>query len=184
MTLRRKDMMKLSPAARAEVNRQLKAGEPIPKTDAAFDSEEERRYYEHLKRLQLAGEISELDRQVRVDLHIGQRYMRIDFHYYINRTDEWVWDDYKMANWKRNRWFKDWKLKRDIWVAGFGPGLLRITTRRSGTYHAEDSYPKPTGEALRRILCNARATMNPAEFGSILAGHYGEENTERLGDNP
>lgn len=136
-----------------------------------WDSEEERQYGEHLLWRQKAGEIFELDRQVRVDLHIGRRYMKIDFYYFDGRLAVYVWDEYKCLGWKRRTLYKDWKLKADIWAAGFGPGLLRITTPSQGGYHHEEIHPKPNAEALQRILLSAHLTMNPDEFGKILAGH-------------
>ena len=145
------------------------AGDAIPKPgkrgkakplNEGWDSQEERRYYQrHLVLLEKAGEISNLRRQVRVDLHIGQRYMRLDFAYYDHHLDCEVWEDWKGAGWKKNNWFKDWKLKADMWAAGLGPGLLRITTPRSGGYHHEDIHPRSNPEAVKRMLANA----NPQE---------------------
>ena len=75
-----------------------------------WDSQEERRYGEHLRWLEAEGKIRDLTRQVRVDLHIGKRYMRLDFRYFDERLAVWVWDDYKCLGWKKIGWYKDWKL--------------------------------------------------------------------------
>ena len=110
-----------------------------------WDSKAERTYWDRLKLQQAAGEIRDLRRQVRVPLGIGQRYFRIDFVYYDERIDQWVFDDFKgliMA---------DWKLKADIWAAGLGPGILRITTRKKGYYHHEDRYPADLDTLIERI---------------------------------
>ena len=156
---------------------QLAKAKRVPRAEwqgLHWDSKEEEEYGRHLRALEKGGKIKRLIRQARVDLHVGQRYMKIDFYYFDMYLAEWVWDDYKCFGWKRNRWYKDWKLKADIWKAGLGPGLLRITTPSQGGYHHEDSRPKPNAEALRRILSNAHATMNPQELGEIIASSIAE----------
>ncbi len=156
---------------------QLAKGKGTPRAEwqgLHWDSKEEEDYGRHLRALEMGGKIQKLTRQARVDLGVGQRYMRIDFHYWDVYLAEWVWDDYKCLGWRKRGWFKDWALKADIWKAGLGPGLLRITTPSRGGYHHEDSRPKPKSEALRRILKNAHATMNPNEFGEIVAGAIAE----------
>ena len=56
--------------------------------------------------------------------------------------------------------------------AGFGPGLLRVTTPGygdrgyHGTYHRMKVHP----DTLKRLLRAAHATMTPDEFGKIVAG--------------
>lgn len=159
MAISRTNLGKLSPAARAEVNRQLgddngaltkakQLGKPRSKyrnvRAEGWDSQAERRYYDVLLLREKAGEISNLRRQVRVDLHIGQRYMRIDFVY--EEDGETIYDDYKGFP------TPAWKIKADIWAAGIGPGILRITRKVSGGYHRTDIHPKPSPELLKRIL--------------------------------
>lgn len=139
-----------------------------------WDSREEEEYGRHLRFREKAGEIQNLARQVRVELGVTRRFMRLDFHYFDVYLAELVWDDYKCLGWKKRTWFKDWKLKADIWGAGLGPGLLRITTPSQGGYHHEDIRPKPTPEALRRMLRNAQATMSSDQVADIIASAIAE----------
>ena len=172
MAISRADISKLPKPARDAVNRQLDDGEPLTKERQLqrgggsrhvsfdgehWDSQEERQYGKHLALLVLAGEISDLQRQVRVELHVRRRVMFIDFSYYDNRLGEVVWDDYKMRNWRRNRWFKDWKVKADMWAAGLGPGRLRITVKdgQGGYKHDDEIIPRSHPELVRRVLSNA-----------------------------
>lgn len=141
---------------------------PIPKPskfgnvkEEGWDSQAERRRWKQLLLIQKAGEISHLQRQVTVQLHVGRRSMRVDFMYYDKYLDEMVWEDHKgFAT-------PSWLIKADIWCAGFGPGLLRV--HRSGG-RTEDRRPKVHAETLRRILRSAHETMSAEEFGRILAG--------------
>ncbi len=110
-----------------------------------WDSKAERTYWDQLQLLETAGDIRDLRRQVRVPLGIGQRYFRMDFVYWDNRLDEWIFDDFKgFAT-------PEWKLKADIWAAGFGPGILRITTRKRKYYHHEDRHPADLDTLIERI---------------------------------
>lgn len=154
----------------------LKRRAPIPKPgkygnvkEEGWDSQAERRRYRELLLMEKAGEISNLKRQVRVDLHVGRRYMKIDFMYYDNHLDEMCWEDHK------GFMTALWAFKADIWCAGFGPGLLRI--HRSGG-RTEDRRPKVNPETLRRILRSAHETMSAAEFGAILGGKAGAEEAD------
>ncbi len=111
-----------------------------------FDSLGEMRYAEHLHFRQLAGDISDLQFQVRWDCEvagrrIGGRYMRIDFKYYDKHLDEWVWDDFKGPV------TKDWAVKRDIWAAG-GPGTLRITKKGTKGHPFPGTYLRPPQEGI------------------------------------
>lgn len=146
---------------------------PKPEWDGVnWDSKEEYVYGCHLCDQERKGKIMGLDRQIPVRLHVGERSMRIDFYYFHERLAEWIWDEYKAANYKRDPKYKDWRVKADIWAAGLGPGTLFITTRRvGGNYHNLDIRPKANPEALERILRNADMTMNPEEFRKILAAH-------------
>ena len=120
-----------------------------------WDSKAEHRYAEQLVLLEAGGEIKHLQRQVRVPTGIGQRFFRMDFVYWDCRLDEWVFDDFKGLV------TPIWKLKADIWAAGFGPGILRITTRKKGYYHHEDRRPADLDTLIERIK-EARA-FEPAE---------------------
>ena len=141
---------------------------PIPKPgkfgnvrEEGWDSKSERRRYKQLCLMQKSGEISKLQRQVTVQLHIGRRSMRLDFVYWDHHLEEFVYEDHK-------GWTTDaWKIKADVWAAGFGPGLLRI--HRAGG-RTEDVRPKVHPETLRRILRSAHKTMSSLEFRRILAG--------------
>jgi len=170
MVIRSKD---LSPSLRRRIGKFLLERKPIPKTSKygnvrkeGWDSQAERRRYKQLQLMQKAGEISKLQRQVRVDLHVGRRYMRIDFVYWDHHLEELVYEDHKGFV------TPSWKIKADIWAAGFGPGLLRIHRKGGRT---EDVRPKVHPETLRRILRTAHETMNPEEFGRILAGAEGRD---------
>ena len=182
MAIKRSDLDGLPASARKEVHRQIVeqtrkagAGEPIPKAKGKYrnrksegwDSQAEKRYFEHLQILEGAGVIRNLRRQQVVHLHIGNRYMRIDFTYDEKRPDgSWlpVWDDYKGFG------TKDWLVKADVWAAGFGPGLLRMTrwARGTGYTHPNEWTPCPTDDALRNILRAARATMSATALDELL----------------
>lgn len=165
--MKRFDLSKLNKRAQAEVARQLgQAGEPVTKAfqvrrrgkygnekDEGADSRLEARRGKHLKLLAKAGEIQNLQRQVRVDLHVGKRYMRLDYVYLDVRLGIVVYEDVK------GFMTTDWSIKRDIWAAGFGPGLLRIVRRQGGSWVHEDIYPAVNPEALRILIDNARRTM-------------------------
>ena len=131
-----------------------------------FDSKAEGRRWDTLCLLQKAGEISDLRRQVRVDLHIGNRYMRIDFVYVDSRLGKTVYEDYK------GFMTPEWKIKADIWAAGFGPGILRIS--RTGG-RLEDIYPSPRRESLVRILEAAKRTFTDDDFSSIINEFNGKD---------
>jgi len=185
MAVSRRDLEGLPAGARREVHRQLveQAREPGAgdalvkpgpkyrnKKSEGWDSQAERRYYDHLRILQGAGAIRNLRRQQVVHLHIGKRYMRIDFVYDEKLPDgDWrtVYDDYKGFG------TKDWLVKADIWAAGFGPGLLRMTrwTRGTGYTHPNEWTPCPTDDALRNILRAARATMSATALDELLKEH-------------
>lgn len=97
-----------------------------------FDSGAECRYADHLYARWKNGEIDEPDFQVPVDLTIGGVKLvpwKVDFRYFEHRfcgkhTEQWVWDEVKGME------LGDYKLKRKIWSAGGGPGLLRVTKER------------------------------------------------------
>ena len=130
---------------------QLKPGKPLKRSKygnrrtEGWDSKAERTYWDQLLALEAAGEIRNLRRQVKVPLGIGQRYFRMDFVYWDCRLDAWVYDDYKgFAT-------PEWKLKADIWAAGFGPGLLRTTTRDGGAYTHINRWPLDAEILFARI---------------------------------
>lgn len=189
MAFSRKNLNGLPPRARAAVKRQLGrqagGGVPLPKSEQTgrrrsrksdacpegWDSKEEYDYYcRHLLLRERAGEIENLERQVVVRLHVGQRYMRLDFAYWCHYRECQVWEDYKPFGWKKNRMYGDWRMKVDMWTAGFGPGLLLVTTPAQGGFHSEEYRVKIHPETLGRMLKSAHATMVAEEFGKILAG--------------
>ncbi len=143
--------------------------EPIPKPtkygnvkEEGWDSQGERKYYKHLLIRERAGDIHSLTKQVRVDLHVGKRFMKIDFHYFDNNRNEWVWDDFKGFP------TPEWLLKMAIWGAGFGPGTLLVTKKVSGGYHSNPVSPKVHPETLRNILRCAKATMAENDLADQL----------------
>jgi len=113
-----------------------------------FDSIGEGKYAEHLFARQQNGEIEDLRFQVRVDLsingvRIGRRHMRVDFCYLEHNFSgtvqhRVVYDEFKgMAT-------PEFKLKRDLWRAGAGPSVLRVTKAnksRAVPYTHEDNWP-------------------------------------------
>jgi len=155
-----------------QAQREAGQGDPIPKPSGktkynnqkseGWDSKGERRYYKHLLILQSAGEISNLKRQVTVYLCVARRHMRVDFVYLDNTLGELVYDDFKGFP------TPAWLIKKDIWAAGLGPGILRITKRAKGEYTRTDIYPKASEEALRRMLDNARRTMGADRLQAVL----------------
>ena len=85
-----------------------------------FDSKAEMKYAHCLYAQEQAGEIRDLQFQVTTRLCKGIT-LRIDFKYWDEHIDEWVWDEYKGFPTDM------WKLKRNVWAGGLGPGLLRVT---------------------------------------------------------
>lgn len=117
------------------------------KTSDGFDSAVERDYFHHLKMLEQAGEISDLQKQVTVRLHIGRsRYMKPDFRYFDNRLGETVWDEYKGYETEM------WRIKRDLWAA-YGPGLYRVTRQKRGVFeHFLEIRPNPKPEFVEAVI--------------------------------
>jgi len=130
----------------------------------ATDSDAEGVYGRHLERMQERGEIRDLKFQVRVPLGLGQAFMRIDFVYYDNHIDEWIWDDYKAKGWRRAPMYAGWRRKADFWAL-LGPGVLRVTTKRRGRgeYHHTDIKPKLEGEMAERAMRAMGAMALPRE---------------------
>lgn len=157
--MRPSELDRLRPQARKEALRQLynqpdelgrlmkslTAPKYSNKKEEGWDSQGERRYYQmHLLPMQAAGEIRDLQRQVKVPLYVGRdRHMRLDFSYFDCRRGERVWLDWKG--------YEDpvWTLKRAIWSAGVGPGLLIVAFRCRGGIEFKDYRPQVNRELLR-----------------------------------
>jgi len=174
MALKSKDLNGLPPDLKAQAVQQIArqrkagAGEPIPKEGRSkyrnvksegWDSQQERRRGHALALLARAGEITDLRRQVTVRLGVGKRSMRLDFVYFDVRLGETVWEDHKGFS------TTDWLIKKDIWAAGFGPGLLRVHRQGQGS---EDIYPAVKIETLRILLRNARRTLTEEALREAL----------------
>ncbi len=117
-----------------------------------FDSAAEMRYGDHLFARQCNGEIRDLEFQVNVPLVIGGVRLglsRVDFKYYEHRwrgqqREQWVWDEFKGFE------TDVWKLKKKLWAAGGGPGMLRVTKankNRSLPYTFEEIWPAGVNDA-------------------------------------
>ncbi len=135
---------------------------------ARGDSKAEARYRTHLELREKAGDIKDLQCQVRVNLYIRNRHMRVDFAYYDNHLDCQVWNEYKGFP------TEAWKIKRDIWAAGFGPGLYRVTEWKRGGFYHTDIYPACKPETFARIIVAAHRSLTDEQFGQIVAGHWKE----------
>jgi len=105
-----------------------------------FHSKAERRYGEHLYARQQNGEIHGLDFQIRVILRdrVLSIPMIVDFTYFDERLDVWVWDEFKgMETPSFRRQKKAWAL--------LGPGLYRITKAnhrdKMQPYRFEEIWP-------------------------------------------
>ena len=112
---------------------------------AHFDSMAEMNYGHHLYARQQNGEIHSLERQknVRISEPEGVFHMntRVDFYYYDNRLDCWVWDEFKGMELGL---FRQLKLAWARW----GPGLYRVTKAsksRLVPYRQEDIWPLGMG---------------------------------------
>ncbi|MBE3120150.1 MAG: hypothetical protein IMZ50_15525 [Candidatus Atribacteria bacterium] len=172
MALSRSDVDKLPGHARKAVLEQLGQAEggsfPKPgkrnkfgnRKSEGFDSNLERRYWDYLQLREKAGEIKNLRKQVCVDLPFGRRYMRIDFVYLDVRLGEVVYDDTK------GMIMPDWKVKADIWAAGFGPGRLRIIRFRGGAWVCDAEYLPVVS---RRVLEALRGQLSKADLEFLAA---------------
>ncbi len=110
-----------------------------------FHSDAERRYGEYLYARQMAGEISDLDFQSRVQL-LPKINLIVDFFY--REGDEPVWDEFKGPNTGR------WLMQKRLW-AQFGPGVYRITREARGRhtrpYRHTEVIPQPSPELLEKL---------------------------------
>ena len=156
MALKSKDLKALPKHLQAEAQRQLDeqnaqrapgSGIPIPKPGrrhkynvgpkelrrsdlwgCTVHSIAERLYGDRLYYMQQAGEIAELDRQIKVALHDPDdrdnvRSWAIDFVYQDGRLDCQVWDEFKGCA------TGPWLAYQRLWEK-CGPGLLRVTSGR------------------------------------------------------
>ena len=110
----------------------------------SFHSDAERRYAEHLWLRQKAGDIRDLSFQKSVKL-LGAVSMRVDFYYYDEHEDRWIWDEFKGFE------TSSWRLQRKLWEA-VGPGLYLVTREQRGGYVHEHITPKPPAELIRYVL--------------------------------
>ena len=107
-----------------------------------FDSAAECRYADHLYARQENGEIEGLRYQVKVPLVINDVVLgislRVDFMYFDKDLGVVVYDEFKGYA------TREWKLKKKLWAAGAGPGVLRVTYPRKSKvepYRHDEIWP-------------------------------------------
>lgn len=109
-----------------------------------FDSAGECAYAEHLAAREANGEISDLQFQAVVRMLDGHIAWKVDFSYIEHRLSEAVPKPQRIWNEFKGFETPDFKLKRKIWVVGYGPGILRVTYKRKSKiypYRAEEYIP-------------------------------------------
>jgi hypothetical protein len=107
-----------------------------------FHSKGECEYGEHLFAREANGEIEDLQFQVAVRMLDNHICWKVDFSYIEYQLTEAIprpqriWDEFKGPE------TADFKLKKKIWIVGYGPGILRVTyKRRSKIYpYRTDEY--------------------------------------------
>lgn len=86
----------------------------------SFASKAEGKLFDHLTLLQKAGELRELRSQVSVYLTAARIQYIADFQYFDVRAGQITWAEMKGFE------TPEWRLKRRLWAAGYGPGTLRV----------------------------------------------------------
>jgi len=106
------------------------------------DSKDEGRWWDVLIMREKAGEISDLQRQVTVDL-CGLAKTKVDFSYVEDGAR--IWHEFKGFGTPR------WRVILSIWRQ-VGPGLLRVTYRRRGgvDWPTDEYIPKVSSALAER----------------------------------